>query len=218
MTNPSVESILQRMQSVYKTSLDQTVRRTYEQGLELDQQMAEAGLLNDKRISVTRSLDISSVPHSSVVYFGHDHGFNVQMLCGTIAEVEKDLAIPEREKRVLTMAAYLHDIGRELPWTQDDPECPRRSSEMAGRVLRSRKDGHGDGDFIEAVCRLIATYPEAGTPSQIALRDADILDDLRFDPGTVKSLMHFKARVSQAKTSFVRQKTVHAQWMTYRGW
>ncbi len=215
--NKQIEAVFQRVLNV--PLVDEAQRRARDGKAEMEQSLADASRATGIRTSALEGMDLREMPFSTIPYYDGKHGFMVSQLADTIGVT---LKLTENERKIARTAGLYHDIAREQPFDKSDPQHNVRSAEMAHRILTGRKDGHGDRDFIERVCRYVSTHAVDGRtvhdPIAQALHDADLLESARIMPGTTKGMMLIKKRQSQAVTDFGRNRDVWGKMMAYHGW
>lgn len=171
---------------------------------------------NKRRLGAMEDFDLRNIDFPKVAHYGHEHAMMTSQLAFTIGQ---SLRLTERELRVVRLAGFFHDLGREVPWTHVDPECPGRSAVLAETALRIRTDM--DREVIAETCRLVEQHHLGYTgpdPRARALHDADALEECRYAPGQPDCMRRFKNAVNVLTTKFAQDKVVQKHWLQGRGW
>lgn len=166
-------------------------------------------------------------PWPTVEHYGADHGKWTAQLAEHIASMV--LSLSARDADIVRLAGFYHDLGRSLPFGNDDPNHAQRSAELAERVLRGDPQWWSRGDLIGEVCKLIAGHrlPPLGRPQAvprptdhraIALWDADCYEAARIAPKTETGMQIVRERYAQVITKWAMMPNNKMAWRKTRGW
>jgi len=169
-------------------------------------------------------------------HFGFQHGSDTQRMAWVLMSFEdvEDLGdgrvrgLPEDQcvvntnynRRVMWLAAYLHDIGRTKPWDEEDKNAEARSAEIAMSVFDAYpelKEEKG-GEYMLDVLNLIRQRTTGTTPLHEILREADRFEEARFAPNTKKAFERLTKVWPKMTTTFGRNKSRQLHYMKFKGW
>lgn len=176
-----------------------------------------AAELNKQRHMVSgKELDLSDIPFSTVPAYGWEHAQHTMLLAAYIAQMVG--VTKSYEMDAVKMAGLLHDLGREMPWQQPDPNHNIRSADKATAYLQKK---FAPTSLIERVQVLIAQHDLRKEelprdPLAMALWDADALEGWRLAPGTGEGM-----RVMQQRrfcTAFANDDSIKRHYARSRGW
>lgn len=183
--------------------------------------MAQAAEMNRQRTGVLDgALDLRDIPWPADDLYGYNHSQEMSTLAHYIAE---GLKVSAADLKALKLAGLLHDLGRQAPWGQPDPNHAQRSADLAGRFLRSQNETWFQHGLISGVEWMIAHHDLSAKelptdPRLQALWDADSYEAARVKPGTPEGLKAFRTATSRLCTEWARDKENQRIWLRHRGW
>ncbi len=162
--------------------------------------------------------DLEKITWPKTPHYGFDHAKQTSQLAVHIGQT---LNLSAREIDVLKAAATFHDFGRTKSWQEEEPGHAIESARLAHEYMH-KSQSWGDGDFINAVCRVIERHSLKGIPPSepmlVALWDAECFEAARFAPDTEEGEQICHARFARVITPWAKLQEHQRRWKKYRGW
>jgi len=161
-----------------------------------------------------RTLGLPDVTTWPAAPYDYHHGRRTAALA---VHIGQDLGLGARDLEIVKLVGFLHDVGRALPWSHPDPEHPKRSVELAERVLPSVCT---DPDLRHEVCRLVLGHSgcPGSDPRAGCAWDADMLEGGRLCPNTSEGARVVKARNGVLVTSWAKAPEHQLVYRKSLGW